>query len=151
MNDDFENLQKLIALKRFEQPPEGFVDDFMREFHARQREVANRRSSWELFWEKVGGFFDSLSGPAWGAVGATAALVVASFMGMNETRPGQLPSSQGLKAVDFHKTPEEAAFKAFPIILGEENPESKPGDEDAAKKNKEVEKADTSAPSVPTK
>jgi hypothetical protein len=151
MNDDFENLQKLIALKRFEQPPEDFVEDFVREFHVRQREEANRRTSLELFWEKVGGFFDRLSGPAWATVGAAAALVVASFVGMNDSTTAHLPSSHGLKPVDYKVRAEDAAFKAVPIILGEEEPSTSPGEEDAKKKEKEGEKPASPAGSVPQK
>ena len=139
MNDDFENLQKLIALKRFEQPPEGFVEDFMREFHLRQREEANRRTSLELFWERVGGFFDRLSGPAWATVGAAAALLVASLVGMNDSTSSHLPSSHGLEPVKYKESAEDSAFKAFPIILGEEEPSPSPEEEAAKKKEKDVE------------
>ena len=30
-------MHKVIKLKRYEQPPEGYYEDFLREFHRRQR------------------------------------------------------------------------------------------------------------------
>jgi hypothetical protein len=151
MNDDFETLQKLIVLKRFEQPPEDFVEDFMREFHVRQREEANRRTSVELFWEKVGRFFDRLSGPAWATVGAAAALVVASLVGMNDSTTAHLPSIHGLKPVDYKETAEDAAFKAFPIILGDGEASTSPAEEAAKKKEKETGKPTSPVGPVPQK
>ena len=50
-----ENLKasNLLRLKRYEQPPPGYFDDFLREFQRRQRVEALRRSPWSAFWERV--------------------------------------------------------------------------------------------------
>ncbi len=47
------NLSKLLRLKRYEQPPPGYFEDFLREFQRRQRTEALRRPSWALLWERL--------------------------------------------------------------------------------------------------
>ena len=39
-------VSKLLRLKRYEQPPPGYFDDFLREFQRRQRAEALRRPAW---------------------------------------------------------------------------------------------------------
>jgi hypothetical protein len=51
--DEDVNLSKLLRLKRYEQPPPGYFDDFLREFQRRQRAEALRRPSWALIWERI--------------------------------------------------------------------------------------------------
>ena len=52
MNKDV-NLSKLLRLKRYEQPPPGYFEDFLREFQRRQRTEALRRPAWSLLWERL--------------------------------------------------------------------------------------------------
>jgi len=56
---DDQMLGKLLRLKRFEQPPPGYYDDFLKEFQQRQRAELLKRSvwsvlrdRWEAFWEQ---------------------------------------------------------------------------------------------------
>jgi hypothetical protein len=49
---DEKQLQKLIRIKRFEQPPPGYFDRALIEFHRRQREELLRRSATSLWWER---------------------------------------------------------------------------------------------------
>ena len=49
---DFEETQRLIRLKRYEQPPEGYFENFLDEFHERQRADLVRKSSRSLFVER---------------------------------------------------------------------------------------------------
>ena len=67
---DEKQLQKLIRIKRFEQPPPGYFDRALIEFHRRQREELLRRSATLIWWER---FSSSLwnfrvPGYAYGAV-----------------------------------------------------------------------------------
>lgn len=71
---EFENIQRLIRLKRFEQPGEGFTEDFLHEFHRRQRAEMLKRSSVELFLERASTWWSNLMLPKWSL--AAAAVVV---------------------------------------------------------------------------
>ncbi|MBL9129829.1 MAG: hypothetical protein JNG86_01425 [Verrucomicrobiaceae bacterium] len=76
MNDDeFENLQRLIRLKRHESPGEGFTEAFLTRFHQRQREEMLRKSSIELFFERISTRFEEFMTPRWALAGAAALLV----------------------------------------------------------------------------
>jgi len=50
---DEKQLQKLIRIKRFEQPPPGYFDRALIEFHRRQREELLRRSATSIWWERL--------------------------------------------------------------------------------------------------
>jgi len=43
----------LIRIKRFEQPPPGYFDRALIEFHRRQREELLRRSATSIWWERL--------------------------------------------------------------------------------------------------
>jgi hypothetical protein len=49
---DEKQLQKLIRIKRFEQPPPGYFDRALIEFHRCQREELLRRSATSIWWER---------------------------------------------------------------------------------------------------
>jgi len=76
------DIQKLLRLKRYEKPPEGYFDDFLLEFQRRQRTQLLRVPLGEILWERVNGWFDSVRVPAMAyagilvlGVGATAAIL----------------------------------------------------------------------------
>lgn len=49
---DEHELQKLLRIKRFEQPPPGYFDRALIELHQRQREELLRRSATLIWWER---------------------------------------------------------------------------------------------------
>jgi hypothetical protein len=51
---EFDDVQRFIRLKRYEQPPEGFQEAFVAEFQRRQRAELLQRSSVGLFMERLG-------------------------------------------------------------------------------------------------
>ena len=63
MTEPDDTLRRLIALKRYEQPPEEFVDDFLAKFHQRQRADLMKLSLRELLMERIEGFFERISPP----------------------------------------------------------------------------------------
>jgi hypothetical protein len=75
------DIQKLLRLKRFEQPPEEYFDNFLEEFQRRQRTEFLRRSLWQIVCDRSGAFFDQLTIPqvAYGAASA-AVLTVAGIL-----------------------------------------------------------------------
>ncbi len=53
----YDQVEKLLHLKRYEQPPEGFYERFLDDLHDRQRVEIMQRSSWSLFWDRVETWF----------------------------------------------------------------------------------------------
>jgi hypothetical protein len=51
-------LSKLLRLKRFEQPPAGYYEDFLREFQERQRAELLRRPTWRILLDRWEAFRD---------------------------------------------------------------------------------------------
>lgn len=74
---EFENIQRLMRLKRYEQPGEEFAEEFLREFQHRQRAEMLKRSSVELFLERVGTWWANLMMPKWSIAATAAAACVA--------------------------------------------------------------------------
>jgi hypothetical protein len=50
---DIDQIQKLLRLKRYEQPPDGYFDDFLFEFQKRQRADLLRQPVWQIAWERL--------------------------------------------------------------------------------------------------
>lgn len=53
MTVDEQTLSKLLRLKRFEQPPAGYHEAFLREFQARQRMELLRRPAWRILLDRL--------------------------------------------------------------------------------------------------
>ncbi len=73
---EFEDIQKLIRLKRFETPGEGFTEEFLREFHQRQRAEMLQKSSVELLGERVLTWWNHLTVPKWAFATVAACVAV---------------------------------------------------------------------------
>jgi hypothetical protein len=76
--NEFENLQRLMRLKRHERPAEDFVEDFLSRFKERQRAELLRQSARGLLWERVSTLLGDFISPRWTTAGATAAIAVAA-------------------------------------------------------------------------
>ena len=61
--DDFnENeITKLLRLKRYEQPPPGYFEDFLHEFHRRQRDELLRQPLWRICFDRARDFVVSFN------------------------------------------------------------------------------------------
>lgn len=60
MPEDFSELQTLLRLKRHETPPPGYLEDFLSEFHHRQRAELLRRPLWRIALDRVGNWVPAL-------------------------------------------------------------------------------------------
>ena len=56
MSLDDQTLSTLLRLKRFEQPPPGYYEDFLREFQHRQRMELLRRPAWRIALDRLEAF-----------------------------------------------------------------------------------------------
>ncbi|HWB60510.1 MAG TPA: hypothetical protein VG733_13530 [Chthoniobacteraceae bacterium] len=54
---DENDIQRLLRLKRYEQPPAGYHERFVQEFRRRQRAEAPRQAVWRTALERIGAFF----------------------------------------------------------------------------------------------
>jgi len=78
------DIQKLLQLKRYEQPPPGYFDDFLREFHRRQRSELLKQPVWRIALDRIGAFFsEGPTGQLSYGLGAVAVVVLASVATWN--------------------------------------------------------------------
>ncbi|MDZ4287688.1 MAG: hypothetical protein U0984_07010 [Prosthecobacter sp.] len=78
---EFQDIQRLIRLKRFENPGEDFVEDFVNQFRERQRSEMLRQSARGLLWERLTTYFEHLLAPKWVTAAATAAICLLGTWG----------------------------------------------------------------------
>ena len=78
--NDFKETRRLIRLKRYEQPPKGYHDNFLNEFRERQRSELLRRSSMHIFIERLATFTCDMGKSRWLIGGAMAYGVIALVM-----------------------------------------------------------------------
>src|SRR5436309_914151 len=60
--DEFDDneIARLLRLKRYEQPPPGYFENFLHEFHRRQRDELLRQPLWRIFLERAQNFMSQL-------------------------------------------------------------------------------------------
>src|SRR5438045_7793873 len=61
LNED--DIGKLLRLKRYEQPPPGYFDNFLHEFHRRQRDELLREPLWRICLQRTQDFLFRLNLP----------------------------------------------------------------------------------------
>jgi len=96
---DDNEIGKLLRLKRYEQPPPGYFENFLHEFHRRQRDELLRQPLWRICLERAQDFVARLSIPALTSYPAavTAVLVCAAIVSLR-----------------IYQTPEPARISAEP-------------------------------------
>ena len=75
---DDQQLQKLLRLKRYEQPPPGYFDRALEEFHRRQRAELLRRSGIQVWFKRFASGVWSFRVPTYAYGAAFAAFVAAA-------------------------------------------------------------------------
>jgi hypothetical protein len=81
--DDTE-IGKLLRLKRYEQPPPGYFENFLHEFHRRQRDELLRQPLWRIALDRAHDFMFRLNVPSLTSYPAavTAILLVAAVLSL---------------------------------------------------------------------
>jgi hypothetical protein len=75
MSEELSDIQKLIRLKRYEQPREDYFEDFLLEFQRRQRAEMLQRPIWQIAWERANLWLEGFRVPAF----AYATILVAAL------------------------------------------------------------------------
>jgi len=101
-----DNISKLLRLKRHEQPPPGYFEDFLREFQDRQRSELLRLPFWEIAWDRLSLMFPAFHVPrlAYASVPAMALAITTLVL----LRPGADP-------VDMQQI---SLFTPKPVTIG---------------------------------
>ncbi len=58
---DDKEISALLRLKRYEQPPPGYFEDFLHEFHRRQRDELLRQPLWQIALQRAHDFMMNLN------------------------------------------------------------------------------------------
>ena len=73
---DDNEIGKLLRLKRYEQPPPGYFENFLHEFHRRQRDELLRQPIWSVLWQRVSDSLFRLNIPSLTSMPAAVAAVL---------------------------------------------------------------------------
>ena len=90
MQEDHEDISRLLRLKRFEQPSPEYFETFLREFKDRQRSQLLREPAWRIAWDRLCAFFGEQMPARLGyGLASTAVLVAAGITSFHilESRP----------------------------------------------------------------
>jgi hypothetical protein len=79
-----EQIGKLLRLKKYEQPPPGYFDNFLHEFHRRQRDELLKEPVWRIALQRFQDFMFRLNVPGLASYPAavTAVLVCAAVVSL---------------------------------------------------------------------
>lgn len=131
--EELEDLQRLLRLKNYEQPVDGYFEDFLDEFHRRQRTEAASGGKPSL-WSRFSEWFQDLGAAKW-AIGAGVAYAVLALgffgtLGFNQSSgvaketEDFLPEGSKLQHVELESeraknSGEEGSEKALEILPSE--------------------------------
>jgi hypothetical protein len=86
-----EPMHRVIRLKRYEQPPQGYHEGFLREFHHRQRAELLRPSLSALLMERITSLVTDIRVPAMAYAGAALVAVIAGAVILRQAPPSDTP------------------------------------------------------------
>ncbi len=109
---EFQDIEKLIRLKRYEQPPEGYYGQFLEEFHQRQRSAVLRQNASDRLFERAAGWFTDFGNSHWlyAAAGAYLVVMTTALLRLSPDAPGQQP------VADSHTSPQYEVASPAPVF-----------------------------------
>ena len=115
---DEQQLQKLLRLKRFEQPPPGYFDRTLNEFHRRQRAELLKRSALQIWFERFVSGLWSFRVPTY-AYGAAfgAFLVAATIVGSGVWAPYRETVENGSNLARVASSPKGFELSSYRLAL----------------------------------
>jgi hypothetical protein len=100
--DEFNDneIGRLLRLKRFEQPPPGYFENFLHEFHRRQRDELLRQPLWKIAFERAQDFMLRLNVARLASypVAAAAVLICAAVLSLKVYQTPQTPGVAQIQA-----------------------------------------------------
>lgn len=81
------NTSKLLRLKRYEQPPPEYFEDFLFEFRRRQRADVLKRSTREIIWDRILSIAPNFRVPQLAYAAIVALAITASVMIVSQKSP----------------------------------------------------------------
>lgn len=112
-NFDDKDIATLLRLKRHEQPPPGYYDNFLHEFHRRQRAELLRQPLWRIAWQRAHDFMFQLNVPALTSYPA-AAMAVVALAAVVSLNVSQAPENSNFAAVESQQQPTAALAVSSP-------------------------------------
>lgn len=93
-NFDENEIGKLLRLKKYEQPPPGYFENFLHEFHRRQRDELLRQPIWSVLWQRLSDSLFRLNIPSLTSYPAAiaAALICAAVVSLKVSQAPQQSS-----------------------------------------------------------
>lgn len=91
---DESQLQALLRLKRFEQPPPGYFDDLLHRVHQRQREELLRVPRWRIALDRIAAYFAPLR-IDWAHAASMAALLIIGVAAIRIALPERTTDNPG--------------------------------------------------------
>lgn len=96
---EFKDLESLLRLKRYEQPPEGYFENFTESFKERQRAEMLQQSARGLFVERVSTYFWDYGTRHWlMAGGALTAIAATGYWFWSDDAPPKPPIPPAIEA-----------------------------------------------------
>jgi len=114
------DISKLLRLKRYEQPPPGYYEDFLFEFQRRQRTESLRRPAWQSIWDQLMSIAPTFQVPRYAYASITALALAASGLIMSQRGTSPLLAS----AAPGHNFPALSLNSSKPVSIGETMPAS---------------------------
>jgi hypothetical protein len=93
-DSDDRDIATLLRLKKFEQPPPGYFEGFLHEFHRRQRDELLRQPLWRICLERAHDFMFKLNVPSLTSypAAATALLIFAAVISIKVYQTPERPN-----------------------------------------------------------